>query len=940
MQNSRNQHSLWNVKPLAVWSVLTGMLGMMGFHGVSLAADPFSTSVTTAILSQDEDPFAESASEDSSADAKETDNAKGDPFANDSADSTPDIPENAASAPSSENTEVDDTNGTSENLDDPFGDGTSKPEASTGTAPAADTVPGTPVVSNATDTAITEAELEAAPVGVRALLLAKPEKPVDLIRIGKLLSDIDASAFGIRLLQRVQAMNLDEAALGQLGETLSPEILLAIGTHPELQPIGKDLAMAIQKAYEKAQQTMSVERIESLFSTLLEDGKNLTPAEAATISQRRTESLLALQRLGDHLVPYLLERLTREREQNVQTSEAIAFRQAALDLITQCGEGSIPVFAAAFDSDREALKLTVLDVLAEVRSSGFTTMTVSATQRGGELFVAGLGSNSAAIREATLKTIRQTGFPTSDLAIMAARFAQTAENYLNTPAEMVFEQPEVESQEMAGVVQPSPQLTIPRTVFWQWDATAQQIVPVMRTASQQRRSWAIRYARAANAIDPKNSSYLELSDITVLENALRTVAEDRLANPGPAATADQTDFESILQTVTSSESSLLSARSVAQLATTADRAMVLRQSPAAMVLLQQLAAMPNAESTLYAESGSSVWVRALAYPDPRLRWVAMESLLRLAPSKPYAQSFLLPQTLAYFANAFGDRKAVVVGFPQKEMEDYRRYLVELGYECETASTGNELMQSSQDLCDVEVIFIAASVNKPTADFLLPQIRRDARLGAVPVAIIAEDFSLNRAGLIAAKYPWTRSFIMPADVDIARSQIEQLLSLTYHAEDAWRPIPVSQRKSLAIRAIRYVGELAVHSNTKEVATTALAASEWDLSIAETPVIQAATSPEMVEAALPYLSERGTAACQQALLRIAESDSYPETVRRTAIAGLDRAISLRTILLTRRELQDQYDRFNATGPKEPANRAIRAAILDTLEKPLAQRKEKRN
>ena len=119
-----------------------------------------------------------------------------------------------------------------------------------------------------------------------------------------------------------------------------------------------------------------------------------------------------------------------------------------------------------------------------------------------------------------------------------------------------------------------------------------------------------------------------------------------------------------------------------------------------------------------------------------------------------------------------------------------------------------------------------------------------------------------------------------------------------------------------------------------------ATEWDLSVAEQPIIQASSSPEMVEVALPYLSERGTATCQQALLRIAESDSYPESARRAAIAGLDRAIALRTILLTRRELQEQYDRFNATGPKEPANRAIRAAILDTLEKPLAQRKEKRN
>ncbi|MDO4559159.1 MAG: hypothetical protein Q4C47_09350, partial [Planctomycetia bacterium] len=582
--------------------------------------------------------------------------------------------------------------------DDPFGgDGSADGIGDTGddgTDGSVDDLEGdgTPAPPLPVDpTLITEEEIRSAPVGAQALLLPDlPETPEKMIRVARLLAEIGTPDFGHRLLLRVQKMDLTEDALADLGGTLPADTLLAIGTLEGLQPEGAQLALAIGNAYQKRLLNLTPDRIEALVETLIGDESRYSAEELATLPERRESAMASLRRMGDHTVPYLLGELGSQAVKHGTDPYTVRFRRLAHDLMTDLGESLIPVLTAALESGDETLQLTALEVLGQIRPTGLSTTLTSTLGQGGDLFIAGLGADSAKVREATLMAIRQTGSAFQDVETTAAGFAQTAMRYSA-----------VESEDMTDRLH-SPENTVgepaPLSGFWRWEsdgAGGGKIVCAQMTRTQQRLFWMLRYAQAAEQLAPSCPEYRELRDIAVLQNVVQSQLETMFAEGPPAVTADQPlPFEQVVMNAATLVGDDLGRRSTSELARTLIRAIRIRSVPAMGALTYLLANRADAAETLSETTDESgpAFVQALVCPDPRARFMAASALMKIAPERPWAQSHRLVETLTFFAGSTGSRRAVLVGFPDREREEIRRFCTGNGYECDFVGSGHELMR--------------------------------------------------------------------------------------------------------------------------------------------------------------------------------------------------------------------------------------------------------
>ena len=850
--------------------------------------------------------------------------------------------------------------------DDPFNEGGTngnRGNTPTATTPV-DTTAGqrTPPALPRDPTLITDAERDTAPIGVQALLLTKPESPADLIRIGRMISNLSTPELGNRLLLRVQKMALDEETLADLGETLPSDTLLAIGTDRGLQPVGAELSEAISAAYRRRLEKITPQRIDALFETLIGDESKLSPEELSTLSTRRDAAMASLQRMGDYLVPYLLERLGRDLKIDagngtidlMTTADTITdpttrrFWRMATHLTAALGESAIPVLVAAMDSNDERTRLTALCAISTIRPSGLSTTMTGTIGQGGELFVAGLGDDSATVRAATAATIRATGFPIRDPKMAAAQFAETATGYL-----ISTESPDSQLPTNAGGANGEDAAS----GFWQWNVKSGRLECAMLTPIEQQRQWAIRYAAAAMRLQPTNVEYRRLYDIAVAQDAIFAVvfadpANTPTANGGGAADAATAKdggefvalpFEQRSGTAVAAVREKFAVRPTPELAATLSEASRRGAIPATIVLARLLEERPDAVETLRSSGGDTppALVQLLFCSEPRTRFMAASALVQMNPDHAWPMAHRLPGTLAFFASSTGSRRAVLVGFPYRERELIRGFCADAGYECEWCGTGSELMRMADELFDTELILIAVQVDQPTVEFLISQIRRDARLAGIPVGVLVDESGLARAGRIADRDARTLALAIPTDDQTARTQFGWLENL-----GRWTLPTVEERGTMARRAMAMLSDLSVQytksqsgDTTGEVPATDRSPSGFtvDPASAEWVMLRAAVYPAYSALCIPYMAERGTAACQRTLLTIADSELYPEPVRRQALAGLERAISLRSTLLTRTVLQQQYDRFNATRADDTTTRAIRSEILDVLEKPIRTRSE---
>ena len=96
-----------------------------------------------------------------------------------------------------------------------------------------------------------------------------------------------------------------------------------------------------------------------------------------------------------------------------------------------------------------------------------------------------------------------------------------------------------------------------------------------------------------------------------------------------------------------------------------------------------------------------------------------------------------------------------------------------------------------------------------------------------------------------------------------------------------------------------------------------------------LLAALYSPEFTAAASEALAHVASPEAQRALVDVASRPDRPLDVRRAAAAAFRASAERFGVLLTKKEIRRQYDRYDRSGSEPPAAQRVLAAILDVLE-----------
>ncbi len=299
--------------------------------------------------------------------------------------------------------------------------------------------------------------------------------------------------------------------------------------------------------------------------------------------------------------------------------------------------------------------------------------------------------------------------------------------------------------------------------------------------------------------------------------------------------------------------------------------------------------------------------------DRRLRFAAVDAILKLKPTRPFAGAGTIPQNLAFFAGTTGFRRALV-GHPRTERgQQLVAQLGGLGYEAETVNNSRQFMLAASQSPDYELALVHISLNGPGVDDLLARLRRDPRTAELPIALLAPAEMWAQAERVAKALPLV-IVTAPVRTDAAlKFQTDRLI-----AQAGRDLVSFSERQSQAAAALDWLDRLTDESQ-----------QPFDLQGIEPAVDRALYVPALSRQAALVLSNLPSAAAQTALADLAGRSVLPIANRQAAATGFSRSVRRQGVLLTSSQILEQYDRYNASRVLDHETQQVLASLLDAIE-----------
>lgn len=448
--------------------------------------------------------------------------------------------------------------------------------------------------------------------------------------------------------------------------------------------------------------------------------------------------------------------------------------------------------------------------------------------------------------------------------------------------------------------QPLPSAEEGKSRLWVWNAEADSPEARLYATDDAALVMAARLARHAHRIAPGDDELRLLHLATGLELASYAAGLDKpLTIAGHPAVATVADF------------------GVPVVEQLLEFGLAQDHAPVAAAAARILGLIAESNDALYRGATPAPLVQAAEHPDPRVRLAAVEAIMQLQPTAPYAGSSRVLDSLAFFITGSGRRMAVVGAPSNQATQHLIGFLSALGYEVEPASVGVDTVRSAIASPDVELILLDATIEQPRASLVYQQLRRDYRTARVPVGIIAPAGTLESAERIVGDDALAEAFPRARSEEALKWQVARLKRRI--GRFAFSP---DERLAAAHKSLGWLRELAEEE-------------EWmyDLLSIESTVVEAVLNPSLSVEALGILAHFGTARSQQTLTDVASRFTLPLEVRRAAVGAFCRSVQEHGILLTSEEIEQQYARYNRSETLDRPTQQLLGILLDCLEAPTA-------
>lgn len=467
-----------------------------------------------------------------------------------------------------------------------------------------------------------------------------------------------------------------------------------------------------------------------------------------------------------------------------------------------------------------------------------------------------------------------------------------AEQYLEREAQAYFDGKLVARPDYEDMV-----------TLWSWDSQAKSPVEQRFKSDTASLMMASRLANDLFAMAPDNIDYRRLALTSALESAKRTNGLDQ-----PLPTDDGT------------VAAVVSSLGVEAIEDTLEYALEADKSAAATGAIELLGDIGT--TALLASRGGlpSPLAGCLRHPDRRVRFAAVNAIMKLDPAEPFAGASYLAEALSYFASNVGSRRVLVAHPRTDQAQTLVGLLNGVGFEADTAQTGRETLRLSVAYPDYEFMLISDAVDNPPVSELIQQLRRDPRTSTLPIGLMAREDRFELMESVTASDPLTETFPRPHDTVGLSVASRRLLERA--GDDL---ATYDERMMHAETAIDHLAKLAEDSKRYGF---------YDLLRIESSIEQAANTPALANKATHVLGLFGTPTAQRLLVSLASQNARQLSQREAAAQAFETAVARRGLLLARNEILLQYDRYNQSKTLSRETQAVLASLLDSIEKPTLQ------
>lgn len=694
---------------------------------------------------------------------------------------------------------------------------------------------------------------------VLALLETNPTTPAELARAASILADLKRPDLGKQMLARVLAAGLNESQWDALAEEFGTPMFSGMAANREMLPEAKQVADAVLAATLRRQQ--DPKRVARLIGQL----QDASP-------DARHEALAGLMEARGAAVAGLLAVLNDA----ARAAEHPTVRSA----LARMGSEAVGPLLDILENADPALATQAIEVLGTMRAKSASIHLLRPF-----LSSASDPAMREAARTALLKLVGR--LPTQSVAV----------RLLTDRANAYFNREQFVRTDVEGQVE-----------LWRWDAEKQQCVSRRVSAEDAALAMAARLARDAYLLDPEDAAP---EDAQVRQLYLASMLEAAAHERGldePPAEDDATAAEAIQAGIGAIENAMRYAIGIDHPVAATEAARILGK-------------IGSAEELLHRGAEVAPLVQAMEHADRRLRLAAAEAVVALKPTDPFAGSSRVPKTLAYFAATGGVRRALIGGPNRERARELVGLLAMRGFEVDAAVTGRELVRLAVASPDYELALIDVSIDGPTANILLQQLRHDRRTATLRVGLLAAHDRFQRAEQIARRDPMALAFYRPMDDRAIGWQVDRLAALAPRTF-----VDHATRQKQAALALELLAEMGRSQSRL-----------YDLAGVQDVVLAARYVPKLSINAIAVLRQINSAQSQQSLVDLASRLTQPIEVRSAAGEAFQYSTEQFGILLTTTQISRQYDRYNASEGGDQETQRILAAILDSLEAPTRAEEE---
>ena len=694
---------------------------------------------------------------------------------------------------------------------------------------------------------------------VEAVLETRPRTPEQLLRAINLLIDLKRPAAAGTLLEQLRAAVTDDASRAALADRFGTAVFVKLSAQPELQPAGAEFAAEVLSAVDRRTPIQ-------LNSTRSSNGCKLRRRACVEPSS------MQLRRAGAPAVAALLEVLANK--------DRVDEHEAVRGALVGAGPDALPQLIGALESSDATFVAQVIEILGRQQRIEPTSAT--------SIFCPMPHLMAAAWLDELPEPVRQAA--QTALVDLQGRMP-------SAPQAAAFIQEQVlRFRQMADSPRDEFAMDAEPVLLWHWNAETGGLVAEQALFDEALIRIAALHAYAASALSPQDRTWRKLYLTTLLEAETYRLGTDQPLPTEPGDIASEVE-----------------AMGVDELVDLLEYALESHNTWAATAMARLLGNVASSE-ILQSDSGRlTTLVRAVNHPHRAVRFAALEALIRINPSRPFAGSSHVTKALGYFVATTGTPHAYVADVRSEEGSRLAALFTELGYHSEAAVDGRALVSRLANSPDCELLLIWIGQPRPTALDLLAAVRRDPRTALLPVGIVASVDSWERAEALARNDRRTMPIMRPHDVAGLQVQVDRLLDMS--DRDL---VPAEQRLSQASQALEWLTHLAERPR-----------GVYDLRSLEPQLAVALSHPALSADAAQVLAAVGTPTAQRGLADLASRYNLPLEMRRGAYTAFCRHVERFGVQLTAPEILLQYDRYEAAAELDEESRELIGSIIDCIE-----------